>query len=285
MSDPRRLREATQRGRCVLAPLALDALAARTCEALGFDAVYVSGGALGYQYGVSEALLTLTEIADTTRRVVQRSSIPVIVDAGVGFGDAVHMSRTIGELEAAGAAAIEIEDQVAPKRVSHHRGVEHLVPAEEMAAKVEIAAQARTDPDVALIARTGALRNESFEAAVQRSRLYLDAGADMILLLPSGDDDWQRLPEVVDAPLVTFAQLDQRSADEWADLGWSLILDPITGQVLAHTAVRDAYRHLLEHGTFGVDGAAVWAEYRDLARAAGLEPLYDIERRTTEPGT
>ena len=285
MSDRGQLREATQRGRCILAPLALDALAARTCEELGFEAVYVSGGALGFQYGVSEALLTLTEVADTTRRVVQRCSIPVIVDAGVGFGDAVHMSRTIRELESAGAAAIEIEDQVAPKRVSHHRGVEHLVPAEEMVAKIEIAAQARSDPDLVLIARTGAIRNESIEAAVGRSSRYVDAGADMILLLPTSVEEWQRLPELVDAPLVTFALLDQRSPNEWAELGWSLILDPITAQVLAHTAVRDAYRHLREHGASGADGAAVWAEYRDLARAAGLEPLYDIERMTTEPGT
>jgi 2-methylisocitrate lyase-like PEP mutase family enzyme len=285
MSARAQLRAAAVRGRCVLTPLALDPLTARMCEELGFEAVYLSGGALGYQYAVSEALLTLSEVADVARRMTQRSSVPLVVDAGVGFGDAVHMSRTIAELEAAGAAAVEIEDQVAPKRVSHHRGVEHLVPLEEMAAKVAVAAEARSDPDLLIIARTGALRNESVESAVERSRAYLDCGADMILLMPTDEDQWRRLPELVNAPLVAFAALDQRRAGEWAESGWSMILDPFTAQVLAHETVRDAYRRLLAEGSMGVDGRAIWTGYQDLPRTAGLEELYDIERRTTEPGS
>ena len=116
-------------------PLCLDALSARIVEAAGFAAGYVSGGALGYANAVSEALLTLDELVSTTRHVTQRSNLPVIVDGGVGFGDAVHLVRAIWEVEATGAAAIEIEDQVAPKRVSHHRGVEHLISCGEMVAK------------------------------------------------------------------------------------------------------------------------------------------------------
>ncbi|MEL7209859.1 MAG: isocitrate lyase/phosphoenolpyruvate mutase family protein, partial [Actinomycetota bacterium] len=107
----------------LLVPLALDPLAARQCAAVGFDAVYLSGGALGYAYAVSEALLTLTEICDVAARITRRCDLPLIVDGGVGFGDAVHLTRAIWDVEATGAAAIEIEDQVAPKRVSHHRGI------------------------------------------------------------------------------------------------------------------------------------------------------------------
>ena len=127
----------------VLVPLTLDPLTARLCEELGYEAGYVSGGALGYQLAVSEALLTLTELAQTTAAIVRRSNVAVVVDGGVGFGDPVHVTRMMWEFEAAGAAAVEIEDQVAPKRVSHHRGVEHLVPTDQMVAKIRFAIAAR----------------------------------------------------------------------------------------------------------------------------------------------
>ena len=156
-----------------VAPLALDPLTAHIAEQAGFKTVYVSGGALGYSYGVSEALLTVTEIADVTRRITTQSALDVIVDIGVGFGDPVHVSRTIHEMESAGASAVEIEDQVAPKRVSHHRGIEHLVPPDLMAAKIREAVSARTSEQMLVIARTGAIKNESYDAAVSRLTLGL----------------------------------------------------------------------------------------------------------------
>ncbi len=272
-------------GPALLVPLALDPLGARMCHSVGFEAVYLSGGALGYEYAVSEALLTLTEICDVARRIVRRSDLPLIVDGGVGFGDAVHLTRAMWDVEAAGAAAIEIEDQVAPKRVSHHRGVEHLIPVGDMVAKIEHAATARTDPDFLIIARTGAVANESFDAAIDRAGAYLAAGADAILLLPRSDEQWQRAPSLIDAPLVTFASLAARSAREWTDLGWSVVLDPFSAQVLAHRAVERAYRRLLSTGDLGSSAAEIMSGYRELPAAAGLDELYDIERATTEPGT
>ena len=186
MSKRRELCEAIARGEVVFAPLALDALTARIAEQAGFSAVYISGGALGYAHAVSEALLTLAELVDATRHVVNRADVAVIADAGVGFGDAVHVVRTVRELESAGAAAIEIEDQVAPKRqpiqlTTHPRGIEHLVTPQEMAAKIEYAADARTDANFLIIARTGAVKNESFDAAVDRANLYREAGADLLM--------------------------------------------------------------------------------------------------------
>src|SRR5690606_28455642 len=133
-------------GPAVLAPLCLDPLTARLAAELGYGAGYLSGGALGYSLAVSEALLTLSEVAGATAAITRRTDLPLIVDGGVGFGDPVHTARAMWDLEAAGAAAVELEDQVAPKRVSHHRGVEHLVPVEEMVAKIEVAVAARRDP-------------------------------------------------------------------------------------------------------------------------------------------
>lgn len=247
--------------------------------------MYLSGGALGYEYAVSEALLTQTEVCEVARRVTRRCDLPLIVDAGVGFGDAVHLTRAMWDVEATGAAAIEIEDQVAPKRVSHHRGIEHLIPAEEMVAKIEHAVAARADPDFVIIARTGAVSNESFDAAVDRAAAYVAAGADAILLMPSSDDEWRSAPERIDVPLVTFSSMATRSVEEWSELGWSIVLDPFSAQVLAHQAVEQAYRRVLADGDFGVSTREIMSGYRKLPGTAGLEELYDIERATTEPGT
>ncbi|MGI9599065.1 MAG: isocitrate lyase/PEP mutase family protein [Acidimicrobiales bacterium] len=271
--------------RALVVPLALNPLAARSCQSLGFEAVYLSGGALGYEYAVSEALLTQTEICDVARRVTRRCDLPLIVDGGVGFGDAVHLTRAVWDVEATGAAAIEIEDQVAPKRVSHHRGIEHLIPTEEMTAKIEHAVAARTDPDFLIIARTGAVSNESFDAAIERAGAYVAAGADAILLMPSSEPEWRRAPELIDVPLVTFSSMAARSIDEWSDLGWSIVLDPFSAQVLAHQAVEQAYRRVLADGDFGASAREIMSGYGRLPGAAGLDELYDIERATTEPGT
>ncbi len=266
-------------------PLALDPLAARQCQEIGFEAVYLSGGALGYQYAVSEALLTLTELCDVATRIDRRCDLPLLVDGGVGFGDAVHLTRAIWDVESTGAAAIEIEDQVAPKRVSHHRGVEHLVETSEMVAKIEHAVAARTDPDFLIIARTGAVANESFDAAIDRAKAYVSAGADAILLMPADDEQLRTAPALLDVPLVTFSSLATRSVDAWSELGWSVVLDPFSAQVIAHEAVAQAYRRVLDGGDFGTSPSEIMSGYRKLSAAAGLDELYDIERATTEPGT
>lgn len=282
MSARSRLRAAIDSREVVFAPLALDALTARIAEQAGFQAVYLSGGALGYAHAVSEALLTLDEVVHATRHVAARSGMAVIADAGVGFGDAVHMTRTIREIEATGAAAVEIEDQVAPKRVSHHRGIEHLVSPKEMAAKVEHAVRARNDADFLVIARTGAVRNESFDDAVRRANLYRDAGADMLMLMPETDEQWARAPQRIDGPLATICSLDLRRRDAWQTLGWSLVVDPLTPQSVVVDALRSLYGQFMKEGKTGTDREQILRTYRTLSDLAGLEPLYAIEDETTE---
>ena len=266
----------------VLAPLCLDALSARIAAEAGFHAGYVSGGALGYAMAVSEALLTLTEIADVSRNVVQRGGLPIIVDVGVGFGDAVHATRMVWEIEATGAVAVELEDQVAPKRVSHHRGIEHLVDVETMCAKLRHIVAARKDPNFLLIARTGAIANESFEAALARCTAYRAAGADMVMLLTNDEEQWRQASATIDAPLATITTFGRRSPAQWRALGCVLVIDPITPQVLAVQAVRDAYQRLKETGSYGIEARDVFKLYRELPRLAGLDALYAIEDDTTE---
>ena len=282
MTPGQKLRRALASEKVVLAPLTLDALTGRIAERAGFPAGYISGGALGFVHGVSEALLTLSEIADVTQHVTARTDIAVIVDGGVGFGDAVHMYRTMQVIEASGAAGIEIEDQVAPKRVSHHRGIEHLVEIGEMTDKICAAVDARTDADFVIIARTGAVRNESFEKAIERGNAYADAGADIIMLMPTNELEWQEAPRRFDVPLATITSLDARLPAEWAALGWDLIIDPLTAQTAAVKAISTAYQQFRQSGTTSLDRGEIFEDYRLLPDIAGFQELYDIEDRTTE---
>ena len=266
----------------IFSPLALDALTGRIAERAGFQSCYVSGGALGYAHALSEALLTVSELADTTRHITQRTSLAVIVDGGVGFGDAVHTARTVWEIEATGAAAIEIEDQVAPKRVSHHRGIEHLITIEDMVSKIEVACAARTDPDFLIIARTGACRNESFDAAVERCTAYGLAGADLVMLMPVEEEDWARAPVEIKTPLAAIQPLSSRPPEEWENLGWRLIIDPFTAQVLAVDAIQDAYNRFKKDRHSHSEFPDLMSSYKKLPELAGLIPLYEIEDNTTE---
>lgn len=266
----------------VVAPLCLDPLMARIAAQAGFTWGYVSGGALGYSYAVSEALLTLSEIAAVTRRITQRCELNMIVDVGVGFGDPVHVARTVWEIEQSGAVAIEIEDQVAPKRVSHHRGIEHLVPTELMVQKIEQAAAARASDNFLIIARTGAVKNESFDDAVARLRAYQSAGADVLMLMPEDDAQIAAARQALGGPLATITAMDRANAGSWPASGWNLVIDPFTAQVAAVAAVQAAYQGFNETGTTGLDLKALFALYNQLDTLAGLDELYAIEDVTTE---
>lgn len=282
MTGPRqRFREALGGQEPVIAPLCLDPLNARLVESMGFGAGYLSGGALGFAYAVGEALLTPTEVAEVAARITARSDLPLIVDGGVGFGDAVHTARAVGLVEATGAVAIEIEDQVAPKRLHHHIGIEHLVPTDEMVGKIAAAVDARRDPDFAVIARTGGFAHEGYEAGVARLEAYRAAGADVLMAFCREDDLARVGAHFADVPLATITGLGHHTAAEWAERGWSLVIDAFTAQAVAITETRAAYQRFLDTGTTGlaIDGRAL---HRELVGLAGLDPLLDIERATTE---
>jgi methylisocitrate lyase len=251
---------------------------------LGFEAVYVSGGAVGYALAISEALLTVNDLASLVAAIRRRSSTPIVVDGGVGFGDAVHVARAVWDLEAAGAAAIELEDQVAPKRASHHRGIEHLVTSEEMVGKLNAAVEARRDPDLLIIARTNAIKPEGLEGAVERGRAYLAAGADLLLISTLDLAEFDSVAKETGGMTCALGVLSDPSAEDWAGVGCRMVLDPLTPQVLAFDAVRQAFTRYKE-GTAGPSMADLWPLYSDLAEYAGLEELYEIERVTTEIGT
>ncbi len=283
MTDRQRFADRIRSGETTLAPVCLDPLTGRLIESLGFPAAYLSGGGLGFQLAVSEALLTTTEVAALTRQITARSNVPLIVDGGVGFGDALHTARAVREIEAAGAAAVEIEDQVAPKRAHHHKGVEFLEPLEVMAGKVREAAAARSDPNFLIIARTGAVRNESFERALERSLAYREAGADVLMLFPAGDEQIAQAGGALGGPLAIMGAAGRQAPESLTQHGFNLQIDPFTGQVAAFGAIREAYRAIAQHGGSGRSIDELMALYRDVQEMAGMEELYALEERTTVP--
>lgn len=281
LSPRERFRTALDGDEPVFAPLTLDPLNARIAEQAGFGAGYLSGGALGFQYAVGEAQLTSTEIADAARRITARSDLPLIVDGGVGFGDPIHVARATQLFEATGAVAVEFEDQVAPKRLHHHVGVEHLIPTDEMAAKVAAAVDARRDENFLIIARTGGFRNEGFEEGIARLEAYRDAGADIVMALCRENELARVADRVSDVPLSIITGLDHHTPAEWAALGWQLIIDSFTAQALAVHHTRDALQRFMAEGTTGVDGGGMRLHH-ELVEVCGLDEWLDLERRTTE---
>src|SRR5262245_9828037 len=215
-------------------PGAFNALVARMIEAAGFEAAYLSGAAFsaGTLALPDVGLFTLSELAQQTTYLTRSVEIPIIVDADTGFGEPLNVHRTIVELEAAGAAAIQLEDQRLPKRCGHLSG-KSLVEPEEMCAKLRAATAARSDADLVIIARTDARGVNSFDDAVQRAQRYLEAGADWIF--PEAlerREEFERFAQAVKVPLVAnmteFGKSPLLPIDDLEQMGYAAVLYPVT---------------------------------------------------------
>ena len=177
------LKHRLQQPQVLLAPGIYDPLTALIAEQAGFEALYLSGASIAYtRLGRSDiGLTTATEVADTLARITERVSIPVIVDADTGFGNALNTMRTVRAFEQAGAAMLQIEDQTFPKRCGHLDG-KTVVPIAEMCGKLRAALDARKSSETLILARTDALAVEGFEAAMDRAEAYLDCGVDALFI-------------------------------------------------------------------------------------------------------
>ncbi len=253
-SPGRLLRQAVE-GSTIQVPGAFNALVGRLIEQAGYDALYLSGAAFsaGSLALPDVGLFTLTELAQHTALLTRSVKLPVIVDADTGFGAAVNVERTIVELEAAGAAAIQLEDQVLPKRCGHLSG-KGLVETDEMCAKLRAAAAARSDADLVLLARTDARGVYGLDEALDRAKRYLDAGADWIFPEALADaGEFARFADEIDAPLVAnmteFGKSPLLTLDELAEMGYAAVLYPVTLLRTAMKAVEAALAVIANEGT------------------------------------
>ena len=287
MPSPRQsLRERLQRGETIVAPGAYDPISARVVQSLGFSAVYTGGYVTGAHTAITEPLLTLTDQVEVARKVAQAVPLPVLADAGAGYGDPLHVMRCVREFEAAGIAGIHIEDQVYPKRASYHKGLEHIVPMEEFIERLTYALRARQDADFLIIGRTDAFSavEGSREELVRRGLALRELGVDAVM--PRGvrrKDDLaffrQAVPEV---PLLVIAGADDISVQEYAALGYQIIIYATTPIVVAVNALLEAYQHLHHTGLLNLTAQQV-ADIRTRVEALiDLPAFYQIEAETTE---
>ena len=280
------LRDRLRRGETIVAPGAYDPISARVVQSLGFQAVYTGGYVTGAHTAITEPLLTLTEQVEVARQVVRAVNLPVLADAGAGYGDPLHVMRCVREFEAAGIAGIHIEDQVYPKRASYHKGLEHIVPMHEFTERLTYALRARCEPDFLIIGRTDAFSavEGSREELVRRGLALRDLGVDAIM--PRGVRHKPDLAffrqAVPDIPLMVIAGADDISVQEYTDLGYQIIIYATTPIVVAVNALLEAYRHLKDTGLLNLSAQRV-AEIRTQVEALiSLPEYYQVEAETTE---
>ena len=280
-----RLRALLESGQTIVAPGAFDPLAARLVEEAGFPAVYMTG------FGTSAALLgrpdvgllTMTEMAGNAGRIAACVDIPVIADADTGYGNPLNVIRTVGVYEAAGVAGIHIEDQVAPKKCGHMEG-KLVIPPQEMAEKIRAAVEARAQPEFVIIARTDARAVEGLESALERGRLYREAGADVLFIEAvlserEAEEAARAFPGV---PLLfNWAEGGKTppiSLGRLTELGYRIVIFPISTLLAATAAMRGILREIAQAGTpaAAIGELPSFGEFTDFI---GLPEVREIERR------
>jgi 2-methylisocitrate lyase-like PEP mutase family enzyme len=274
--------------RPVTAPLVLNPLMAKMVERAGFTAGYLGGGATGYAKVSLEANLNLTEMCQAALDIGAVSSLPLILDGACGYGDPMHMHRTIGMSEAAGFEAIEIEDQLVPKRAHHHAGIEHMIPMGMMAAKIKEAVAARRNRDFLIIGRTNAVRASTLDDALLRGDAYRKAGADLLLLsMAHTPEQLRRIGETLGGPLMYLTGRGGLAGlgmtlDDLGALGFKIVADPSTPLLAAYAAWQKVYADLRDG--FGAKAARQdWsATEHAMLDTIELEKLLAVERDTVE---
>ena len=248
------LRELIDRERIIVAPGVYAPSIAMLAERMGFKAVYLSGAALTGMLGMPDlGVITLTEVAQFTKYIADKISIPLIVDADTGFGEAINVKRTVELLESSGASAIQIEDQVLPKKCGHLKG-KQLIPAEEMVKKIIAAVEARRSDELLIIARTDARGVEGLEKAIERAELYREAGADIIFPEAlTSIEEFREFAERIKAPLLAnmteFGVSPLLAAEELAEIGYKIVIFPATTFRASMKASKQILETLKRKGT------------------------------------
>jgi 2-methylisocitrate lyase-like PEP mutase family enzyme len=284
MSQVTTFKQKLQQKRAIIVPGAPNALAARIIADLGFEAIYVTGaGVTNMSLGLPDlSFVDLTQIVQHTLAIRNVTDLPLVVDADTGFGNAVNVAHTVRMLEQAGASAIQIEDQVIPKRCGHFTGKE-LVSPQEMAAKVGSAVDARRSEELLIIARTDARATEGFQAALDRAALYIEAGADVTFVeAPQREEEVRRIPASLSVPqlvnLVVGGRTPILAQDQLAQMGFAMVLYANVALQGAILGMQNALGALARGGRVDEDCAIV-ASFAERQRLVQKSHYDELERR------
>jgi len=280
-------REMLASPRVFLAPAVFNPLGATLARSAGFEVLYLSAGVLGYVKCCLEAALSLTELVQAGVEMRAASGLPLILDGACGFGDPMHLHHTMRLAEAAGFCAIEIEDQLLPKRAHHHVGVEHMIPQDLMVAKIREALRARRDPAFALIARTNGVRAAGMDDALRRAAAYREAGADMLYISPRTPEEARFIAGRLPPPFMFSLPGESLKAfgmtlDELGAIGYRILT--VTTPVYAfHRAMQQTYRAIAAgEPNPALAGTTRSAEQEALHESLNLAALLAIEKATVE---
>lgn len=261
-----------------------DVLTARIAEKVGFPAVYMTGyGTSASMLGQPDVgLLTMSEMVLRANHMASAVSVPVVADADTGYGNAVNVMRTVREYEKAGVAAIQLEDQVLPKKCGHMLGRD-VVPTAEMVGKIKAAVAARTDPDLVIIARTDARTKYGIEEAIARGRAYQDAGADVLFIeSPESVEEMKLITSSFRVPvlanMIEHGRTPFKSASELQALGYHIALYCVSSTYVTAAAVRDLMTTLKNTGTT----ASLWDRmmtFEDFNNFIGLPQIRELEKK------
>lgn len=248
------LRDGLGSGRLLRFPGAFSPLVARAVAEHGFDGVYVSGAALSADLGLPDiGLTTLDEVAGRGGAIARATALPTLVDADTGFGETVNVARAIAAFEQGGLAGCHLEDQVSPKRCGH---LDHkqLVARDEMVRKIRSAVTAREDGGFVICARTDARTVEGVEAAVERAKAYVDAGADMVFPEAlEGPSEFERFREAMDVPLLAnmteFGKSPLLDTATLESIGFNMVIWPVSTLRIAMGAIEELLRTLSASGS------------------------------------
>jgi len=288
-----KMRRALEKGEMVVAPGAYNIPTARLAQDLGFEYLYVAGSQTGIVLGWTEPLLTTTHMVEMGRTVVRacREELPVILDANAGFGEPVHVMDAVEQLELAGVTAIHIEDQFFPKRVSYHRGLEHVVPIDVYQQRLEYAVKARRSKDFLIIGRNDGLRaapdpwlpkGGSREEAVRRAHAAVEVGVDVVMVIGVRErEDFKYFRQHIrDIPLLALSGSGGLSVQDFKDLGHQIVIYPGVAIQTILAAVHDFYRQVLDSDRV----PAITADPRE-TMALGHRLTHLAEKQSVEKAT
>jgi 2-methylisocitrate lyase-like PEP mutase family enzyme len=279
-----RLRQLVEARQGLLVPGCFNALSARVIADMGFEAVYLSGAGLtNMQMGLPDlAFIGLQDVAQATAQIRGAVDLPLLVDADTGFGNAINVSHTVRTLERAGADAIQLEDQVFPKRCGHFNGKD-VAPLGEMIGKIHAAVDARTDPNFLIIARTDARSIHGFDAAVERAARMAEAGADILFVeATESAEEVRRLPALLPRPqvmnIVIGGKTPQLPQSELASLGFGVVLYANTALQGAVLGMQRALGELQAQGILQEDPSLV-IPFKERQRLVDKPRFDEMEKR------
>lgn len=285
------LRKLVSAGKFLELPTAYDALTGRLIQSLGFKSLYVGGFVTGGSTAISEPQLTMTEQIRVAADVANGLKIPVVMDAGAGWGEPLHTMRTIRECIRAGIAGVHIEDQLFPKRAHYHTYVAHNIPINEYRDKIKLACAQRdeTDKDFVIIARSDACREQGYNEAVKRMLVAKDVGADMGLIFPRDHKETVNAPKQCKLPMVYVQSRGNRdnrplySNAQLKDMGYAGCIDAILAVGVQFHFMRKALQEIKKTGDYTGMTKDEWVTARhDIETLIGLDDHYRIERETVE---